>query len=140
MELKGKIIFVDDDRHEYDLFKRTFEKFSKNEIIYGRDGEEGLELIHKNKDNIFMIVSDINMPRMNGLELKRMIEGTPILKIKSIPFVFRTAHNNVVVIKEAYSLGIQGLFIKTADPKDLYDHIEILLKCWTTAVHPNILD
>lgn len=140
MEPKGIVIFVDDDQHEYVMFKRAFETFCKNEILYAENGEDALALIHENKDNIFMIVSDINMPKMNGLELKRIIEGTPLLKIKSIPFVFRTAHNNVVVIKEAYSLGIQGLFIKTADMKDLYTHIEILLKYWTVAVSPNILD
>jgi CheY-like chemotaxis protein len=140
MNPKGILIFIDDDHDEFVLFKRVFATFSDNEIKYAANGEAGLKLVHEHKDNIFMIISDINMPVLNGLELKRMIEGTPALKIKSIPFVYRTTHNNVVVIKEAYGLGIQGLFIKSAELKDLQTEIDLLLRYWMVAVHPNILD
>jgi CheY-like chemotaxis protein len=140
MKPKGILLFVDDDRKEYEMFREAFKPFADNEILYAENGEEGLKLIHKHKDNLFMIVSDINMPKMNGLEMKRIVEGTPILKIRSIPFVFRTVHNNVVVTKEAYSLGIQALFIKSDDPAEVRNQIDLLLKFWTTAVHPNTLD
>ncbi len=140
MKPKGILIVVDDDRHEYDLFKEAFATFADNEILYAENGEEGLKLIHEHKHSLFMIVSDINMPKMNGLEMKRTIEGTPVLKIRSIPFIFRTVHNNVVVTKEAYSLGIQGLFIKTDNRKELEKQIGLILEFWTRAVHPNTLD
>jgi response regulator RpfG family c-di-GMP phosphodiesterase len=140
MKPKGMLLFVDDNRQEFEMFREVFRTFSDNELLYAENGEEGLKLIHEYKYSLFMIISDINMPKMNGLEMKRIVEGTPILKIRSIPFVFRTVHNNVVVIKEAYSLGIQGLFIKTEDPEELRGQIDLILKFWTKAVHPNTLD
>lgn len=140
MKPKGVLIVVDDDRAEYELLKEAIHTFIDNEVLYAENGEEGLKLIHAHKHNAFMIISDINMPVMNGLEMKRTIEGTPLLKIRSIPFIFRTVHNNVVVTKEAYSLGIQGLFIKTEDLAQLHRELELILKLWTAAVHPNTLD
>lgn len=140
MKPKGVLLFVDDDRSEYERFGEVLHTMVDNELLYAPNGEEGLKLIHEHKDALFMIISDINMPLMNGLELKRVIEGTPILKMRAIPFIFRTVHDNVVVTKEAYSLGIQGLFIKTEDAGTLRRQIEIILQFWIAAVHPNILD
>jgi response regulator RpfG family c-di-GMP phosphodiesterase len=137
---KGMLIFVDDDPDEYEMFKDVFNTFYDNEVKYVKNGEEGLKLITEHKDHIFMIVSDINMPKMNGLEMKRIIEGTPLLKIRSIPFVFRTVHDNAVVTKEAYGLGIQGLFIKSADIEVVHKQIDMIINYWTLAVHPNTLD
>jgi response regulator RpfG family c-di-GMP phosphodiesterase len=140
MKPKGKIILVDDDADEWDFFSRTLKKVCDNEILCAQNGEDGLKLIQEHKDNIFMIVSDINMPKMNGFEMKRVIEGTPELKMKSIPFIFQTTHNNVVVIKEAYSLNIQGLLFKTSNLNELQKRVELILTYWTTVVHPNTLD
>lgn len=133
-------MFVDDDRDAYELFKEAFATFADNEILYAENGEEGLKLLQAHRNHLFMIISDINMPKMNGLEMKRIIEGTPELKIRAIPFMFRTVHDNVVVTKEAYSLGIQGLFIKTDDAALLRRQIGTILQFWDMAVHPNTLD
>jgi CheY-like chemotaxis protein len=140
MKPKGKIIIVDDDADECDFFSHALKKVCDNEILCAHNGEEGLKLIHEHKDNTFIIVSDINMPKMNGLEMKRVIEGTPELKLKAIPFIFQTTHDNVVVIKEAYSLNIQGLLFKTCDLNELQKRVELILTYWTTVVHPNTLD
>ncbi|MEW6470351.1 MAG: response regulator [Bacteroidota bacterium] len=91
MKPKGSFILIDDDKEEHDLFKHVLKKLCTNEVKSAYDGEDGLSLIKSNKTNIFMVISDINMPRMNGLQLKRVIEGTPELKLRSIPFVFKPA-------------------------------------------------
>ena len=44
--------------------------------------------MRKTKDELFLIISDMNMPKMNRLELKRAIDDDVILKKKSIPFIF----------------------------------------------------
>jgi response regulator RpfG family c-di-GMP phosphodiesterase len=77
MRPKGILIFVDDDPDEYEMFKDAFHTVYDNEVKYAENGEEGLKLIMENKDRIFVIVSDINMPKMNGLEMKRIIEPRP---------------------------------------------------------------
>src|SRR5689334_5196859 len=108
---EGIFIFVDDDQEEHELFTMAIREICNNQIVFAANGEEALEKIRENRENIFLIISDINMPRINGLELKRIIEGTPELKLCAIPFIFHSAHDNPLVVKEAFSMGIQG-FIK----------------------------
>ena len=54
------------------------------------DGVEALSYLRETNDEIFIILCDLNMPKMDGLELKGMIELTAELKIKAIPFIFHT--------------------------------------------------
>jgi len=53
-------------------------------------GEEALLYLKDTTDDIFLILSDLNMPRMDGLKLKRMIDLPPDIKIKAIPFFFHS--------------------------------------------------
>ena len=140
MKPKGKFVFIDDDVQEHVMFKKALETYCDNEVISAYDGEEGFNVIKKNKDHIFIIICDINMPKLNGLELKRMIEGTPELKIKAIPFVFHSTHDSGIVVKEAYALGIQGFVKKADDLAQSVANLDILIKFWSTIVHPNSLD
>jgi CheY-like chemotaxis protein len=134
---KGKFIFVDDDKDEHPMFIRSLRQLCDNEVISAFNGEEALQVIKENKDDIFLIICDINMPKINGLELKRVIEGTPELKIKAIPFIFHTTHATDLVIKEAYSLGIQGFIQKSNDLSKSVSNLDIIVKFWSTIVHPN---
>lgn len=140
MNPKGKFVFIDDDVQEHIMFKKELRKYCDNEVVSAYDGAEGLNLIRSNKDDIFIIICDINMPKINGLELKRVIEGTPELKIKAIPFVFHSIHDSGIIVKEAYALGIQGFVRKSDDLTKSYTNLEILIRFWSSIVHPNSID
>jgi CheY-like chemotaxis protein len=134
---KGVFIFVDDDTDEHEMFRLALAKICDSEIKFAANGEEGLKQVREHKDNTFMIISDINMPRINGLEFKRVIEGTPELKLRAIPFIFHSTHDNPIVVKEAYSLGIQGFVKKGDDLTQSVAHLEMLVTLWSNIVHPN---
>lgn len=140
MKPKGKFIFIDDDIQEHVMFKSALKQYCDNEVVSAYDGEEAFHLLKNNKDDIFIIICDINMPKINGLELKRMIEGTPELKIKAIPFVFHSTHDSGIVVKEAYALGIQGFIKKGEDLTQSVTNLDILIRFWSTIVHPNTTD
>ncbi|MGQ0826927.1 MAG: response regulator [Bacteroidota bacterium] len=137
MKPDGVFIFIDDDVHEHIMFEKALKKFCDNEIKSAYNGEEAFKLIKHTKENIFCIISDINMPKVNGLELKRMIENTAELKIKSIPFFFHSTHDNGIVVKEAYSMGIQGFIKKSENMSESVKNLELIIKFWSTIVHPN---
>ena len=123
------------------MFAEALKKICNNEVKFARNGEEGLKLIKENKENIFLIISDVNMPRINGLELKRIIEGTPELKIRSIPFIFHSTHDNAVVVKEGFALGIQGFIKKQSDFTKSVRDLELIIRFWSTSsVHPNVIN
>ncbi|MFY9311536.1 MAG: response regulator [Bacteroidia bacterium] len=137
MNVKGKFFFIDDDKNEHDLFKKALAKYCNNEVVSAYNGEEAYEMLKVMKDSIFIIICDVNMPRVNGLELKRMIEGTPELKLRAIPFVFHSTHDSGIVVKEAYSLGIQGFIKKSDDMLQSVSNLEELIRFWGSIVHPN---
>src|SRR5438552_3006087 len=106
---KGVFVFVDDDKDELELLNAVVNALGlQNPIKSFKDGEQALEYLKKTKDSIFLILCDINMPKMDGLELKRMIDLMPELKIRAIPFFFHSSSATPAEVRAAYALGIQG--------------------------------
>ena len=111
---QGPIIYVEDDLDDRLIFKETLYQLGvKNEVLYFDHGRHFLEYLYETHDQPVLIVCDINMPVMNGLELRKMILDDPRLKKKSIAFVFYTTSVNSKEIETAYDLTVQGYFKKT---------------------------
>src|SRR6187551_111534 len=92
---QGPIIYVEDDLDDRLIFKETMSSIGiDNEILYFDHGRHFLDYLYETPDQPLLIVCDINMPVMNGLELRRMILNDTTLKKKSIPFIFYTTSIN----------------------------------------------
>jgi len=134
---KGVFVFIDDDKDEHELLKIAMESLElNNQIKNFMDGEEGFRYLKKTKDSIFLILCDINMPKMDGLELKRMIDLTPEIKIKAIPFFFHSNSASPTEVRSAYTLGIQGYLKKADTLNGTIKSLENIIALWTTVVHP----
>ena len=112
-----KILYVED---EPDIREATIDTLSvifKN-ITPAANGEEALELFNAH-DDFDIVVTDINMPKMNGIELITHIrEFSP-----SFPVTIITAHTEVNFLKEAINLNINGYVLKPVNMKNLVDTI-----------------
>jgi CheY-like chemotaxis protein len=84
----------------------------------------------------FLILCDINLPVMTGLELCKKITENESLKIKSIPFVFLTTTSDQKVIIEAYQMFVQGFFVKPGSIKELKDMIRMIVDYWQVCRNP----
>ena len=138
MKPKGIIIYVDDDREDHELFKLALSSICDCTVVSAYDGDEAYRVMYERMNEIFLIVSDISMPKVTGLELKRLIENSPALKMKAIPFIYHTSIEDPVVVKEAYSLGIQGYMRKGPDFKKLSENLSHFITFWANTVHPNV--
>ena len=95
MNKAGPIIVIEDDEDDRDFFKEVFEALNfENEIIFFQDGESALTYLVKEPDKPFLILSDINMPRLSGIELKEKIQLNENLRMKCIPYLFFTTTAN----------------------------------------------
>ena len=84
---KAKILIVDDSATARMQLKKDLQ-VNGYEVVEGRDGVEGLELLTKNPD-AKLVITDINMPVMDGLQMSKQIKDSP--NFKSIPiFVLST--------------------------------------------------
>jgi CheY-like chemotaxis protein len=120
MDKSGPIIIIEDDLDDQAIFSEAFSELGyKNEIVYFTDGVKALR--HLEDENIFpfLILSDINLPKLNGLELKAMIQNNSKLGKKCIPYLFFTTVASENSVYEAYTTSAQGFFVKPADSNSL---------------------
>jgi CheY-like chemotaxis protein len=138
MNKNGPVIVIEDDEDDREALDNIFKRLAySNEIIYFTDGELALAYIMKEDVFPFLILSDINMPKLNGLELKKKIQTDAQLQIKCIPYLFFTTSASKQSVINAYSMSAQGFFIKETSDKDLEATIRIIIEYWKRCFSPN---
>jgi CheY-like chemotaxis protein len=137
MAKAGPILVIDDDPDDQEMICRVLSKLNlPNQIMKFRDGEELIAYLGNTTDKPLLILCDINMPLMNGIELKRHMESVPALKKKSIPFIFLTTTANPDQIVKAFDLSVQGFFSKGQTYDQLRETIASIIGYWTRSEHP----
>ena len=132
------IIIVDDDKDDQEIIEETIRSIGiENEIKFFDDCRKVLDYLSTTKDQPFVIISDINLPIMSGLELRERIEKDPYLKDKSIPFIFLSTAASHIAIRDAYRLTVQGFFQKPASIVELQNMIRTIFTYWEICRHPN---
>ena len=138
MSLKGPIISIEDDPDDQYLLKSVLEEIKvPNDVLFFNNGLEALKYLEVTKEQPFLILCDINMPVMNGLELRQYIDGNAYLKKKSIPFVFLSTSGNSKLVEVAYESTIQGYYKKASGFDSFKNQIELIIEYWKACLHPN---
>src|SRR5690349_12441240 len=108
---KGPIIIVEDDKDDQEVYEELIKDIGiPNEIIFFNDAREALSYLLITEDQPFIILSDVNIPGMTGLELKKNIQEDPYLRAKGIPFVYISTNASRVAVRHAHLLSAQGYF------------------------------
>lgn len=132
------IVVVEDDADDQYFIKMICEKLGVTaELLFFGDGLKALTYLKTTTKKTFLILSDINMPVMNGLELRRNIQQDEELRKKSIPFVFLSTAARPKEVAEAYDLTVQGFFLKATQLGEMEETIEQILRYWVMCKHPN---
>lgn len=113
------VLYVEDEKEVREFTSKTIGSIV-NRVIVAQDGKEGLEKFNENSD-INLILTDINMPKMGGLEMCREIRKTN----KEIPIVITSAHSDPNFLKEAIEVNVSSYAMK---PIDLYHLIDSMIK------------
>ena len=138
MNKNGPVIIIEDDKDDQDFFRGIFKKLDyPNEILFFYDGQEALDYINKMDILPFLILSDINMPKLNGFELRNKLRTDAALNIKCIPYLFFSTAVNQKSVIEAYSLSVQGFFVKQNSLAELEKTISVIMEYWKRCAAPN---
>lgn len=116
---KITILYVEDDPTIREEFHTSIEKIFK-EIVVAQDGKEALELFNEHKNTIDLIISDINMPNMDGIELLKEIKKTN----PEMPFIFTTAYTDEKYLIEGIKNKVSDYFVKPAGLLEMISKIE----------------
>ncbi|KAA6438463.1 response regulator [Dyadobacter flavalbus] len=137
MPHSGPIFLVEDDEDDQLLITQALRELGvTNRVMYFQDGVEIIKYLGSSMQQPFLIICDINLPSMNGLETRDYIENSPVLKERSIPFLFFTTSDHQLTVQQAYRLTVQGYFVKSNNYKKLKDDLSTILKYWQLCVLP----
>ncbi|MGE5520284.1 MAG: response regulator [Candidatus Dadabacteria bacterium] len=134
----GPIIIIEDDEDDEELIRDAFVYLKiSNELKFFRSCMDALDYLFTTTDKPMIIISDINLPGMTGIEMRQKINENDYLRKKSIPFVFLTTSGNKENVINAYDMMVQGYFIKPTTINELRDSIKMVIDYWKTCLHPN---
>jgi PAS domain S-box-containing protein len=112
------ILYVEDESALRKQETRIYNKIFK-EVFEAEDGVEALEIFKNNQDKIDIIITDINMPKMSGLDLAREIQ-----QISDVPIIITTAYTNTEYMLESLDLGIKKFINKPITINRIIQDIE----------------
>ena len=113
------ILYVEDDMDTQELIQSILQSYFK-EVFVASDGEEGLRVYQEENPDI--VLSDISMPKMDGLEMSEAIKA---INQKQLIALF-TAFNEQKYLERAGSLGIDTYIMKPLDEKQFFNSLSFL--------------
>jgi CheY-like chemotaxis protein len=127
------ILLVEDDEIDVESVRRSFRRNRiANKIHLARDGVEALEMLRVDGDKHItrplIVLLDINMPRMNGLEFLNELRRDEALR-DLVVFVLTTSSNEYDIY-EAYNLNVAGYMLKTEVGDGFGDAIKLIDHYW----------
>ncbi len=116
-----RVLFVEDEERIRTTLKETIgDEFKRFSIA--KDGREGLEKFSNNQYDL--VISDISMPKMSGLEMVAEIKKIS----KNVPIILLTAYSEKEKLLQAIDLGVTKYLIKPIDPEELLETISEIIE------------
>lgn len=138
MSLSGPILSVEDDTDDQFLISQCIHSLGlPNQLVFFSDGQAALNYLETASEQPFLILCDINMPIMNGIEFRQYINKSDYLRQKAIPFVFLTTAANKNLVQLAYDATVQGFYQKASDYNGFQQQIKLIINYWQSCLHPN---
>lgn len=136
MRGKRDILLLEDDRVDAMTIERALKSIHiANRLVRCENGEEGLQHLGENGDNLpCVILLDLNMPRMNGIEFLSIIKNDN--QLKQLPVVVLTTSKADQDKIESFNLGVAGYMIKPVDYQKFVEVIKTIDLYWTLSEHP----
>jgi CheY-like chemotaxis protein len=142
MDMLGRILMVEDDPKDVELTMTALEEYNlANEVVVTRDGEEALDYLYcrgkfkaRSCDNPAVILLDLKLPKIDGLEVLQQIKTDEKLKI--IPVVVLTSSREEKDMVASYKLGVNAYVVKPVDFHEFVNAIRELGVFWAVINQP----
>jgi len=130
MKNAKSILLLEDDHIDVQNIQRVFRKLAfTNDLFVCEDGEEGLKWLNKNSKNLpGLIILDLNMPRMNGIEFLQKIKKDA--RFVQVPVMVLTTSAEPNDLKKCYEMSVSGYMQKPPDFQDFVDMFQSIKNYW----------
>ena len=137
MRSSKPILLVEDDDVDVMTVKRALKDLKvTNPLVRTTNGEEALEYLRtKSNKKPCVILLDLNMPKMNGVEFLKVVKADD--ELKKIPVVVLTTSKDEQDIVESFKLSVAGYMVKSVNYKKFVEAIRTINLYWTLSELPN---
>lgn len=130
MERNLNVLLVEDNFIEIVKLKRAISILEMNHHVdEAEHGEIALEMLKSGNVNPDIVLLDLNMPKMNGLEFLSIVRNDE--ELRHLPIIVLTTSSNSLDLMEAYKLGVSGYILKPLKYDDYIKKIQYTLNYWS---------
>ena len=137
-----RILLVEDNRKDVELSLAALEEHNlANEVIVTRNGAEALDYLYRRGEfsarpegNPAVVLLDLKMPKVDGMEVLRQIKSDP--KLKALPVVMLTSSREEQDLVRSYQLGVNAYVVKPIDFGQLIEAVKQLGLFWAVINEP----
>jgi CheY-like chemotaxis protein len=137
-----RILLAEDNARDVELTLAALEEHHlANEVVVVNDGVEALDYLYgrgkyklRTPDNPAVVLLDLKMPKLDGLEVLKTVKGDPHLK--TIPVVMLTSSREEQDLVESYKLGVNAYVVKPVDFQQFIDAVKNLGGFWALINEP----
>lgn len=131
------ILIVDDDNDDRQLLVDAWRELGyPNTLLFFDSGEAVLHYLHVEKVVPFLILCDVNIPKMDGYDLKARLLKDTSMHYRTIPFVFWSSEVPKKQIRKAYDLGVNGFFVKGSTYEEMKQALADIVNYWQRSKVP----
>jgi DNA-binding response OmpR family regulator len=138
----GRILIVEDDPNDVELTMTALEEYNlANEVVITRDGQQALDYLHcrgefnnRSGDNPAVMLLDLKLPKINGLEVLQQIRSDE--RLKMIPVVVLTSSHEEKDMIRSYQLGVNAYVVKPVDFHEFVNAVRELGVFWAVINEP----
>ncbi|MDH5604173.1 MAG: response regulator [Cyclobacteriaceae bacterium] len=136
MNTHKPILLVEDDLVDSMTVKRALKELNvSNTVIHARNGEEAIHYLHgEANEKPCLILLDINMPKMNGIEFLKERKSNSDINI--IPTIVLTTSNDDKDKFNSFSLNIAGYMVKPVDYRKFVEVMKAIKQYWSFSESP----
>ena len=142
MEKLGRILMVEDDPKDVELTLEALEEYHlANEVVVARDGQQALDYLYcrgefsgRSNDNPAVMLLDLKLPKVDGLEVLQKIKSDD--RLKMIPVVVLTSSHEEKDMMRSYSLGVNAYVVKPVDFHEFVNAVKELGAFWAVINEP----
>jgi CheY-like chemotaxis protein len=138
----GRILLVEDDPRDVELTLTAIADYNlANEVAVARDGQQALDYLYckgefsaRPKENPAVLLLDLKLPKIDGLEVLKQVKGDD--RLKKIPVVVLTSSREEVDMMRSYELGVNAYVVKPVDFHEFVNAVKELGVFWAVINEP----
>jgi len=133
----GAVYIIDDDVDDHQIVMEIWKELNlPNQLLFFSTGADMMDHLSREDHAPFLIICDVNLPRVDGFELRQKLLDTGIKKFNSVPFIYWSTHASETQITKAYDLSAHGFFIKGTNYAQMKQSFECIINYWSTSIMP----